>query len=381
MNQFLPKGFFFSGLACGLKSSRKKDLGLIYSQFPCNYAGVFTQNSVQAHCVADNKKALNNNIQAILVNSGNANACTGNIGMRALNEVKDNTSQILQIDSSAVLTASTGVIGIPLPVSNILQTLPKLIQSLDSNIQDFSEAILTTDLKTKVSSLKLNNGQIIGIAKGSGMIHPNMATMLAFILTDFQIEQAELQKALNEANAKSFNQISVDGDTSTNDMVLVLANGASGQKVDTCEFQKALTQICISLAKQIVLDGEGATKIFEVKVIGSPEAAKIAKGIASSSLVKSAIFGADPNWGRILASAGQYGALNINEVTLKLLDQVLFAKGQVQQFDKKKLAQSIKEQKEINIELKLSEEITDEALAWGCDLTYDYVRINAEYTT
>lgn len=382
MKNILPREFESNGLACGLKASGRKDLGLIYSKIPCHSAGVFTANSVKAHCVTDNKNTLehnSSNIQAILVNSGNANACTGTIGLEALKEVKETCAQILNLKTFQVLTSSTGVIGIPLPTHPIKQALPNLCQKLNNSVDNFAEAILTTDLKTKLSERQIGGAKILGIAKGSGMIHPQMATMLAFILTDLQVSEADLKEALQEANSKSFNQISVDGDTSTNDMVLILANGASGQKIELNELKEALNQICIDLAKQIVLDGEGANKIFEVKVIGHPKASHIARTIISSSLVKTAIFGADPNWGRILATAGQAAQIETEKASLKIFDCFLYKNGQVQNFDKKQISNLMKESKEIFFELILG--LEGEGTAWGCDLSYEYVRINAEYTT
>ena len=379
----LPKGFLSNGLFCGLKASGKKDLGLLYSESPCTVAGVFTTNSVKAHCVIDNQETLKHNqfVQAILVNSGNANACTGEIGLKALNEVKEDCGQNLNLHRSAVLTASTGIIGVPLPADIIISALSQLKAGLNSSAENFASAILTTDLKVKLSEVQIGKAKILGITKGSGMIHPQMATMLAFIVTDLEISPSDLKEALNEANAQSFNQISVDGDTSTNDMVVVLANGASGEQISLSEFKKALNQVCIDLAKQIVLDGEGANKIFEVKVIGHQLAPQIARGIISSSLVKAAIFGCDPNWGRVLATAGQYAVINPAKATLKIFEHFLLKEGQVQNFDKKQISDLMKENKEIFIELTLGEACLGEGIAWGCDLSYEYVRINAEYTT
>jgi len=382
----LPKGFNSAGLFCGIKVSQKKDLALIFSDCPCTAAGVFTLNSVKAHCVTDNQAtlALNGPIQAIVANSGNANACTGDSGLAALHEVKNTTAKELGIPPESILSASTGIIGVPLPAHKITGSLPKLKTALSSSYYDFAEAILTTDLTVKTAIKKIGAASIVGVAKGSGMIHPNMATMLAFIVTDCELSKNDLQQALQKANSASFNQISVDGDTSTNDMVLLLANGASGFKPPLDDFTLALQEICIDLARQIVLDGEGATKIFEVQISGAnsaEEAQLMARGVSSSSLVKSAIFGNDPNWGRLLAAAGQHGQVDMNFACVQIFDAILMKDGQVCEFDKPKLSAQMKASKEIKIKLVVGNSLRHEALAWGCDLTYDYVRINAEYTT
>lgn len=382
----LPKGFLYSGLFCGIKQSKKKDLGLLFSEKPCSWAGVFTQNTVKAHCVVDNLKILENTklIKCLIVNSGNANACTGEEGWKELVKVKKALSQNLNISEETILTASTGIIGHTLPGDLITKALPELKANLDTNPQNFVEAILTTDLTTKTASRQLPGYSIFGTCKGSGMIHPNMATMLAFITTDAKIDSKELQEALKEAVNKSFNQITVDGDTSTNDMVLLLANGESKVEPDREVFQKALNELCQDLAKQIVADGEGANRVFEAKVFGGSsdqECRTIARGIASSMLVKSAIFGADPNWGRIVAAAGQYGQIDAEKVSLKIFDTWLIRSGRVCDFNKNELSSRISASKEVFIELFISDNLSSEGIAWGCDLSYDYVRINSEYTT
>ncbi|MDX1920474.1 MAG: bifunctional glutamate N-acetyltransferase/amino-acid acetyltransferase ArgJ [Candidatus Caenarcaniphilales bacterium] len=384
----LPKGYLFSGLFCGIKQSKKKDIGLLVSEKPCSWAGVFTTNTVKAHCVVDNQALLQENkpINCLVVNSGNANACTGEAGWNELVKVKKAIALGLNINENAILTASTGVIGQTLPGDLILQALPQLNNNLSSNPEDFAEAILTTDLVTKTAFKDLGEYSIFGVCKGSGMIHPNMATMLAFVITDAKLSNQELQEALQEANNKSFNQITVDGDTSTNDMVLLLANGESGKEPNKEAFQKALTEICQDLAKQIVADGEGANRVFQIKVYGgsSDEECRImARGIASSMLVKSAIFGADPNWGRIVAAAGQYGQVDADKVSLKIFDTWLIRSGTVCEFNKKELSSQIAASKEVFAELYINEKLhlPTEGIAWGCDLSYDYVRINSEYTT
>ncbi|MDJ0626082.1 MAG: bifunctional glutamate N-acetyltransferase/amino-acid acetyltransferase ArgJ [Candidatus Caenarcaniphilales bacterium] len=383
----LPRKFLSVGMHSGIKKdSSQKDLGVIFSDQPCKYAAVFTQNSVKAHCVIDNKNVLLSSpeVNCIVVNSGNANACTGTEGSEAVKHIKNHVAAELNLEVENILTASTGVIGRSLDSHLICSSLQTLKAKFDSSYIDFAESILTTDTKIKTYEKELNGCKIVGIAKGSGMIHPDMATMLAFIVTDASIGQDDLQECLNAANAKSFNQISVDGDTSTNDMVILLANGASNEEVNLQEFRDALNDVCMNLAKQIVSDGEGATKLIEVSVRGAQtekEAAKIAKGIASSSLVKSAIFGADPNWGRIVSAAGQNGSVDIEKISLKILEENLIFKGKVQEVDLIKLSQAIKENNEIKVELDLEGNTDISTKAWGCDLTYDYVKINAEYTT
>lgn len=382
----LPKGFLASGIVSGIKKSGKKDLGLIVSDNLCEAAGVFTRNSVKAHCVLDNQDILDagNLIKAILVNSGNANACTGQAGLTALNNIKDNLAKNLNCNPANLLSASTGVIGVILPEHKIINNLQNLTQNLINNNSDFAEAILTTDLTLKTADKKCENYLISGITKGSGMINPNMATMLAFILTDAQISSGDLQKALIQVNSQSFNQISVDGDTSTNDMVLILANGQSRCEPDLKSFTQNLTEICQDLAKQIVKDGEGASKIIEVQVkeaFSEDKAQNIAKGIINSNLVKTAIFGCDPNWGRILSAAGQSSEINTHKLELKIQNIILFKNNEVQNFNKAELAELMKQSQEIIIELNLGNSTDFQAKAWGCDLSYEYVRINAEYTT
>ncbi|MDX1918174.1 MAG: bifunctional glutamate N-acetyltransferase/amino-acid acetyltransferase ArgJ [Candidatus Caenarcaniphilales bacterium] len=381
----LPKGFLSAGIVAGLKKSGKRDLGLIHSESPCQCAGVFTQNSVKAHCVIDNQAVLAKGkpIQAVLVNSGNANACNGEAGMQAIHDLKKSLSELLNITTSQILTASTGVIGVDLPTDLIFGKLPALKGNLSPEHDHFAEAILTTDLVIKVSEVESAGSKLIGIAKGSGMIHPDMATMLAFIVTDADLSEINLSESLSQATRNTFNQISVDGDTSTNDMVLLLANGASGIKPAKAEFQDKLEQVCTDLAKAIVRDGEGATKLIEVSVgeaSDEDQARKVALGIASSNLVKSAIFGGDPNWGRILAAAGQHGSIDLNKIKLKLEGVLCWSDGALQSYDRGSLSDRMKQGSEVRIDLSLGVGEAS-AKAWGCDLTYDYVKINAEYFT
>ena len=382
----LPEGFFASGLSCGIKQSQRKDLGLIVSESPAQIVGVFTKNSVKAFCVQDNFKLIKSKelFKALIVNSGNANVCTGEQGLEAIRQIKNKASEILEVSAENIFTASTGIIGVPLKTECILNSLSELKIKLSKNFKSFAQAILTTDSEVKISFRELNNKScILGIAKGSGMINPNMATMLCFVLTDACIERAELQKCLSSTVEETFNQISVDNDTSTNDMVLLISNSASNEKIDPEIFKKNLTEICTDLAKQIVRDGEGATKIFEIEVNGlkSQESCrKVAKTIASSYLVKSAIAGSDPNWGRILASAGRAEEINQNILDLRIQDILVFSKGVPVVFDKNILSELMKKSDEIFIKLDFSE-TKFSAKAWGCDLTEEYVKINSEYTT
>lgn len=383
----LPQGFYSAGISVGIKpSSSVKDLGLIISDMPAQYAGVFTTNSVKAQCVIDSSVLYKSKktIQALLVNSGNANACTGEAGVIAHNAVKSVLSTILNIAPDNILFHCTGVIGVPLPVEKIETNIINLKEKLSKNYKHFAESILTTDTDIKFYESSLGEASYItGIAKGSGMIHPNMATMLGYILIDANVKQAKLQKMLQQVVAKSFNQISVDGDMSTNDMVIALANGKSQEIINDDELYAKLEECCISLAKQIASDGEGASKLITTQVAGlssEQECNKVAKGIISSNLVKTAIHGADPNWGRIIASLGQYTEININTISLYINNILIFHNGKIKQYIEQDLITNLKESKEvfINIECGNSKYV---GRAWGCDLSSDYVKINAEYRT
>jgi len=388
-----PQGFKAAGVACGIRKRGRKDLALVYSQVPAQAAAVYTQNKFQAAPLQITKDHLKDGIaQAIVVNSGVANACMGQEGLKSAREMANITAECLQIKAEDVVVASTGVIGVPLPMELIsagIKDASKVL-SFDGG-SDAAEAIMTTDLAKKEVACKLQIGGktvIIGaMAKGSGMIHPNMATMLGFITTDASIERDCLQHVLKKATDATFNMISVDGDTSTNDMVVILANGLAQNPKITMEsqylkdFEEAVTEICTILAKMIAQDGEGATKLMEVEVVGAKsleDARKGARAICSSNLVKAAIFGADANWGRIVTALGYSGA----EVDPALVDVyigelLVAAKGTGLSFDEEK-AKQILQQKEIKLKVNLNLG-TAEAKAWGCDLSYDYVRINADY--
>jgi len=391
-----PKGFKATGLYSGIKKVEKLDLGIILSEVPAVAAGVYTTNLFQAAPLKVTKQCLDKEakLQAIVANSGNANACTGDRGWDDACTMQSAVGEAFSIPAHLVGVASTGVIGEYLPMDRIQEGISKLpaVMKEDSGPL-FSQAILTTDLVEKTICVELTiDDQVVtiaGSAKGSGMIHPNMATMLAFITTDASIEPSFLQQALRKATDESFNMITVDGDTSTNDMVLVLANGYAGNKQLTEDhpqaglFYDALSLVMKELAKKIARDGEGATKLIEVEVRGAETvdtARKVAKTVIGSSLVKTAVYGADANWGRIICAVG-YSETPIDpeRVDVWLGDiQVVKASFPVP-FDEP-TAKAYLEQENVKILIDLHGG-AEQAIAWGCDLTYDYVKINASYRT
>lgn len=388
--------FKASGIHCGLKKS-KKDLCVIYSERKAVAAAAFTRNIVKAAPVLLNMKTIdNNNIQAIVANSGNANACTGDKGYKDAELMAELTAQKLNLSSSEVLVASTGVIGEPLPFDKIETGIKLACDSLSyEGGEDAGKAIMTTDTFLKKLTIEFEidgkKSMISAIAKGSGMIHPNMGTMLSFIATDANISKSMLNKALKESVEDSYNMVSVDGDTSTNDMVIVLANGACENELIDSEsknyeaFKAALHFLNIELSKMIAKDGEGATKLLEVIVNHSKtlEDAKIcSKAVITSSLVKAAFFGADANWGRILCALGYSGAnLNVDAINIFFSNQIgtiqICKNGGNIGFDET-LAKNILEEEKITITIDLNDGEYS-ATAWGCDLTYDYVKINGSY--
>ncbi len=392
----LPKGFLASGISCGIrKESDKKDFGLIFSEVPANCAGVFTKNKVKAAPVLITMERIKNGIaQVIVANSGNANACTGDVGIRDALLISKEVSSLLNIPEEYILLASTGVIGKPLPTERIIPKIPFAIKKLSwDGGMDFQESIMTTDKKPKFifKSFLIEDKEICitGIAKGSGMIHPDLATMLSFILTDISISSTLLDKALKEAVQESFNMISVDRDTSTNDTVIVLANGISKnpkilEEDENYErFKNTLKEVCIHLAKEIVKDGEGATKFIEVKVINAytkKTARTLARSVVSSNLVKCAIYGEDANWGRILCALG-YANSDFDPSKVDIyIDEVLVAKdGSYVSFCEDEVSKILSgDNIRILIDLKAGKFC---ATAWGCDLTEEYVKINAKYRT
>ncbi|QNK89306.1 bifunctional glutamate N-acetyltransferase/amino-acid acetyltransferase ArgJ [Sporosarcina sp. resist] len=388
-----PIGFKATGIHCGIKH-KKNDLALLVSEVPANVAGVFTTNAIQAAPLMVTKEAMQQSgkMQAIIVNSGNANACTGQQGLKDARLMQQKAAEKLGIAPALVGVASTGIIGEMMRMEPIVKGIQKLEPSseLEGSIL-FSQAILTTDTVTKNTAYStVIDGKkitIAGTAKGSGMIDPNMATMLGFITTDAKIESVHLQAALKTVTDLTFNSITVDGDTSTNDMVLVMANGMAGNNSltpahpDWEQFTEALHAVSQDLAKMIAKDGEGATKLIEVEVSGAItdiEARKIAKTVVGSPLVKTAIFGCDANWGRIIAAVGYSGAtLDPNAIKIKIGSTTVVENGEPVPFLEAQLLIYLK-QPEVKISVDLHQGI-GKGVAWGCDLTYDYVQINATY--
>jgi glutamate N-acetyltransferase / amino-acid N-acetyltransferase len=400
-----PKGFKAAGITAGLKASGAKDLTLILSETEAIAAGLFTTTQVRAACVDYCRQRLQDraSARAILCNAGQANAATGEGGWQDAIACAELLAGELHISPNEILLASTGVIGQRIKMDALRQAIPQLVAAASvEGGKDAAQAIITTDLVTKEIALETTiEGRPVrigGIAKGSGMIHPNMATMLAFITCDAAVATGLWQEMLKRAVDKSFNQITVDGDTSTNDTVIALANGESRTAAITDKSGNArilegmLTAVCQHLAKAIARDGEGATCLIQVEVSGASDeraASQIAKTIVGSSLVKSAIFGRDPNWGRIAAAAGRAGIkFYQDELTIKLGDIVLMENGQPLPFDRAAASEYIKQ-------AAAGEYLTGDtvfisvcigagsgtSVAWGCDLTYKYVEINAEYTT
>ncbi len=387
-----PLGFSADGLHAGFKK-KKLDFGWIVSEVPASVAGVYTTNKVIAAPLLVTKASIQKSqkLQAIVVNSGVANSCTGQQGLDAAYEMQRLTAQKLKIEPDLVGLASTGVIGEQLPMNALKNGLSQILVS--GKAEDFAEAILTTDTCTKTCVITEEFGSdlvtMAGVAKGSGMIHPNMATMLAFITCDANISSATLQAALSQHVETTFNQITVDGDTSTNDMVLVMANGCRQNEEilpDTEEFEKfskMLRYLMADLAKKIAKDGEGATKLIEVNVRHAKDEQSgrmIAKSVVGSSLVKTAIFGQDPNWGRILAAIGYAGAdVSVDNIDIWIEGIPVMQASSPVAFDPEETSDAMAGEL-----LTLTIDLHDgdaEAQAWGCDLSYDYVKINALYRT
>ncbi len=397
-----PKGFQAAGVAAGIKK-RNKDVAIIYSEVPATAAGVFTTNKVKAAPVLWSSRIVENqkSVQAIVINSGNANACTGAIGMDHAALMSEATAKELHLDKDSVLVASTGVIGVPLPIDRVLSGIHTACSELNSSPEASdaaAHAIMTTDTFKKEIAITIElQGQTVtigGIAKGSGMIHPNMATMLGYITTDVNIDRSLLTKLLKDTVEDSYNMISVDGDTSTNDAVIVLANGLANNEKLTDASSQEYAQFCAAfryvntfLAKQIVRDGEGANKLLEVHVTGAAsvqDAKKLVKSVIQSSLVKTAFFGEDANWGRILAAMGYSGAtFDTSNVTIKFKSDggsvVLMKNSEPLQFDED-AALKVLQEKDIHVDIKLGDGDAS-AIGWGCDLSYEYVRINGDYRT
>jgi len=412
-----PLGFKTAGVYCGIKRKRN-DLALIVSDVDAVAAGVFTTNIVQAPCVSSNQAHLADGLaRAIVVNSGNANACNGEQGYTDAVAMVNHTAQALGLPVRRVLSASTGVIGTKLPIEKIIAGIEAAAPKLHRDTcDDAAQAIMTTDtfLKQVAVEFPLSGGKTArlgAIAKGSGMIAPNMATMLGFLTTDAAIEHPVLQEMLRRVCWYTFNSVTVDGDTSTNDMVLVLANGQAGNAVidslesaDAREFEKALYSVCLYLAKEIARDGEGATKLVEVTVqnVAVPEhlaqtyaangmeltpeqraafPRSVAKTIANSPLVKTALFGNDPNWGRILAATGRSGVqFDPERVEIALAGTTVYRSGMPTDFNGYVVSEAMKS-KEVQILVDFHQPNGETATVWTCDFSYDYVKINAEYHT
>ena len=394
-----PKGFRAGGIWCGIKAtSKKRDLALIYSEKSCAAAGIFTQNLVKAASVLVSQKHLTHGtLRAIIANSGNANACTGEAGMEAAKKMAELAADLFAINPREVAVASTGVIGVPMPIGAIENSIEALGNSLSSDASGHEaalEAIMTTDTRKKSGAAEIMIGgkpvRIGAMVKGSGMIHINMATMLGFITTDAAISRGLLDEALRRAAAHSFNRVTVDGDTSTNDTLIIMASGAAEnplietKNADFEIFAEALESLCVKLAKAMARDGEGATKLLSVTVFASDEksAENLARSVASSSLVKAAIFGADANWGRVLCALGYSGT----DFDPGLVDVEFCAKpgkirvcgnGAALPFSED-LAKKILSEEEIEIIINTGSQ-SGKATVWGCDLTYDYVKINGDY--
>lgn len=389
-----PKGFSAGGMHTGIKRKRL-DLGYVFSDVPAITAGVYTTNLFQAAPLVVTQKSIEieKKIQAVLVNSGNANACTGDQGVQDAYTMQKEFAKVLGVKDHYVAVTSTGVIGVPLPMEKISSGIEQLLNEENSGAELFEKAILTTDTCIKNIAVQFEiDGKVIsigGAAKGSGMIHPNMATMLGFVTTDANIDYPELWDSLKQITNQTFNMISVDGDSSTNDMVLVMANGRAGNEKLTKEhpdwelFIEGMKIVCESLAKKIARDGEGATKLVEVKVSGAQNidaARAIGKAIISSNLVKTAIYGTDPNWGRIVCAVGYSGVLlDPNLVSVSIGPYQVVEKG-LPSFMIEEDVKKYLEEEYIQIYVDLNQG-NEEAVAWGCDLSYDYVKINASYRT
>jgi glutamate N-acetyltransferase / amino-acid N-acetyltransferase len=395
----LPLGFRVSGVRCGLKN-RRNDLGVILGDADFPAAGVFTTNQFRASCVDFSRQAVaGGTLRAIVVNSGNANCATGEQGERNTAKMAQWVQDSFQVDGP-VAVASTGIIGQQLDMTKVEKGVIAAPAKLGEDPRPFMDAILTTDLVEKWSQTSFSNGwsdvanpknparpvgkaTIFGMCKGSGMIAPNMATMLGFVLTDLDLSEFDLSELLREAVGVSFNCLTVDSDTSTNDMVFLIASGKSGVRPSREDAIAGLQLVCVDLAKQVARDGEGATKLLEVRVTGTANPTQIARTIADSPLVKTAMFGCDPNWGRILAAAGRSGVpLDVREARLSLWtgdeEHPLFAVGEPATFDPAKVSTALKAD---HVVIDLQFQGPETATMYTCDFGYGYVRINAEYHT
>jgi len=394
MKDFGCPGFRFAGIAAGIKRTGKKDLGLIVSEAPAAVAGVFTRNLVKAAPVLlDQTRIQSGKCRAVIANSGNANCCTGNQGLMDAESMAKKTADTLGIPEEMTLVASTGVIGEPMPMKIILPAISGLVDALGpTGVAAFAEAIMTTDTVPKAAYRKVVIGEkpvtVVGIVKGAGMIRPDMATMLCFICSDIQAPANRLQSMLTTATQESFNRITIDGDTSTNDTVLLMANGLSGVTLETAEsmdhFCELLTELMTDLAKEVVRDGEGVTKLVTVRVNGavSPEAARtVADTVGQSSLVKTAFFGEDANWGRILGAIGRAGVpVDPDRIDVYFGDIQMVRNGVGCGKDVEAAATEVLRTSEFTVTINLNQGNATASVI-TCDLSVEYVKINADYRT
>lgn len=379
-----PQGFRAAAMAAGIKPSGKPDLSCVVSERDCAWAFAGTRSTTAAACVTRNRELYAGGapLRALMVNAGVANAATGQKGARDNLDMADALASVLAVGEQEVITASTGIIGHLLPMDRVLSGAEHLPEELGDAALPFAAAIMTTDTRPKLAQATLSNGaRIVGTAKGSGMIHPDMATMFAFAFTDAAVEQAALREAFPGIVARTFNAVTVDGDTSTNDMAAVLANGAAGE-TDLTEFLTALESVMRDLARQIAADGEGASRLLTVRVTGAAseaEALAAARTCCVSPLLKSAVHGADPNWGRVIMAVGRSGAqVDVEKLKVSVQGVPVFAAGPLN-YDAAAVSQSMKTDEVVfDVDLGVG---AAQGEAWGCDLSAEYVSINADYTT
>ncbi|MGI8909847.1 MAG: bifunctional glutamate N-acetyltransferase/amino-acid acetyltransferase ArgJ [Rubrobacteraceae bacterium] len=390
----MAEGFVAAGVACGVRNSGSRDLGLLFSDRPCVTTAVFTRNIVKGAPLLVTKEAVEGgDARAVVVNSGNANAATGKRGLSDAREMQALAAEALGIGAGEVAVASTGVIGVYLPMDRISEGIERAGGKLGADGAPFADAILTTDTRTKEVAVRVEiGGRVVtigGTAKGSGMIHPNMGTMLAFLTTDANVERECLQETLSSVTERTFNRVTVDGDTSPSDMAILMANGAAGGEPLTLDhpdypvFAEAVETVARGLAKEIARDGEGATRLVEVVVEGAkdePSAAALAKSVVGSSLVKASVFGEDANWGRVLVAMGYAGVpFDPDEVELFFGPVKVFSGGEPVPHEEAE-ANAALASGEVVITVRMGEGNAS-ATAWGCDLTYEYVEINGSYRT
>lgn len=392
---FVPQGFRFAAGTAGIKASGSPDLAFAEAVQDATAAAMFTTNRVTAAPLKVGKKHLaksGGRLRAVIVNSGNANCATGEDGIRAAERVCRAVAEAIDSKTEEVFPASTGVIGVPLPEGKLIQAVPALVASRANDsegVMRFARAIMTTDTRMKTASVRVRVGKkdvtVLGVAKGAGMIHPRLATMLVYLFTDVEASSKELQQALHDVVATTFNRISVDGDTSTNDTVLLLASGASAARLkdDREQFEGALREVCASLARQIIADAEGVTHVVNLtieKARSEQDAEQVARAIANSPLVKTAWAGADPNWGRVLAAVGYSGVeIDPDKVDIWFGPHQVCKKGMRARFDEQKVHSYLKDSV-IDVRVALNQG-KHAATFWTCDLTTEYVHINADYTT